>query len=149
MDFEISSSKVRLEIETALFDPNKIDDSVINYINKNNLYSKKYMSPKKLRDKVIESLEELKAVDQVCLDVSSLTTLTDFMIIVTGTSSRHIQSLADRVVEDLKNLNIRPLSLEERSQEWVLVDYGDVIVHLMSSSLRTFYDLESLWDEDL
>ena len=65
------------------------------------------MSPKKLRDKVIESLEELKAVDQVCLDVSSLTTLTDFMIIVTGTSSRHIQSLADRVVEDLKNLNIR------------------------------------------
>tara|TARA_B100001123_G_scaffold398531_1_gene482682 strand:+ start:359 stop:685 length:327 start_codon:yes stop_codon:yes gene_type:complete len=108
------------------------------------------MSPKKLRDKVIESLEELKAVDQVCLDVSSLTTLTDFMIIVTGTSSRHIQSLADRVVEDLKNLNIRPLSLEgEGSQEWVLVDYGDVIVHLMSSQARTFYDLESLWDGDL
>ena len=108
------------------------------------------MSPKKLRDKVIESLEELKAVDLVCLDVSSLTTLTDFMIIVTGTSSRHIQSLADRVVEDLKNLNIRPLSLEgEGSQEWVLVDYGDVIVHLMSSQARTFYDLESLWDEDL
>jgi iojap-like ribosome-associated protein len=108
------------------------------------------MSPKKLRDKVIESLEELKAVDQVCLDVSSLTTLTDFMIIVTGTSSRHIQSLADRVVEDLKNLNIRPLGLEgEGSQEWVLVDYGDVIVHLMSSQARTFYDLESLWDEDL
>jgi len=108
------------------------------------------MSPKKLRDKVIESLEELKAVDQVCLDVSSLTTLTDFMIIVTGTSSRHIQSLADRVVEDLKNLNIGPLSLEgEGSQEWVLVDYGDVIVHLMSSQARTFYDLESLWDEDL
>ena len=72
------------------------------------------------------------------------------MIIASGNSSRHIQSLADRVVEDLKNLNIRPLSLEgEGSQEWVLVDYGDVIVHLMSSQARTFYDLESLWDEDL
>ena len=72
------------------------------------------------------------------------------MVIVTGTSSRHIQSLAERVVEDLKKLNIRPLSLEgEGSQEWVLVDYGDVIVHLMSAQARTFYDLESLWDEDI
>ena len=72
------------------------------------------------------------------------------MVIVTGTSSRHIQSLAERVVEDLKKLNIRPLSLEgEGSQEWVLVDYGDVIVHLMSAQARTFYDLESLRDEDI
>ena len=72
------------------------------------------------------------------------------MVIVTGTSSRHIQSLAERVVEDLKKLNIRPLSLEgEGTQEWVLVDYGDVIVHLMSAQARTFYDLESLWDEDI
>tara|TARA_B100001250_G_scaffold83431_1_gene68851 strand:+ start:332 stop:658 length:327 start_codon:yes stop_codon:yes gene_type:complete len=108
------------------------------------------MSPNKLKDRVMDSLEELKAVDQLCLNVSSLTTLTDYMIIVTGTSSRHIQSLAERVVEDLKKLNIRPLSLEgEGTQEWVLVDYGDVIVHLMSAQARTFYDLESLWDEDI
>lgn len=108
------------------------------------------MSPNKLKDRVMDSLEDLKAVDQLCLNVSSLTTLTDYMIIVTGTSSRHIQSLAERVVEDLKKLNIRPLSLEgEGTQEWVLVDYGDVIVHLMSAQARTFYDLESLWDEDI
>ena len=108
------------------------------------------MSPNKLKDRVMDSLEELKAVDQICLNVSSLTTLTDYMVIVTGTSSRHIQSLAERVVEDLKRLNIRPLSLEgEGTQEWVLVDYGDVIVHLMSAQARTFYDLESLWDEDI
>jgi len=108
------------------------------------------MSPNKLKDRVMDSLEDLKAVDQLCLNVSSLTTLTDYMIIVTGTSSRHIQSLAERVVEDLKRLNIRPLSLEgEGTQEWVLVDYGDVIVHLMSAQARTFYDLESLWDEDI
>tara|TARA_B100000427_G_scaffold252032_1_gene215349 strand:+ start:8065 stop:8391 length:327 start_codon:yes stop_codon:yes gene_type:complete len=108
------------------------------------------MSPNKLKDRVMDSLEELKAVDQICLNVSSLTTLTDYMVIVTGTSSRHIQSLAERVVEDLKKLNIRPLSLEgEGTQEWVLVDYGDVIVHLMSAQARTFYDLESLWDEDI
>ena len=108
------------------------------------------MSPNKLKDRVMDCLEELKAVDQICLNVSSLTTLTDYMVIVTGTSSRHIQSLAERVVEDLKKLNIRPLSLEgEGTQEWVLVDYGDVIVHLMSAQARTFYDLESLWDEDI
>ena len=108
------------------------------------------MSPNKLKDRVMDSLEELKAVDQICLNVSSLTTLTDYMVIVTGTSSRHIRSLAERVVEDLKKLNIRPLSLEgEGTQEWVLVDYGDVIVHLMSAQARTFYDLESLWDEDI
>ncbi len=108
------------------------------------------MSPNKLKDRVLDSLEALKALDQVCLNVSNLTTLTDYMIIVTGTSSRHIQSLADRVVEDLKKLDIRPLSLEgEGTQEWVLVDYGDVIVHLMSEQARTFYDLESLWDEDI
>ena len=108
------------------------------------------MSPNKLKDRVMDSLEDLKAVDQLCLNVSSLTTLTDYMVIVTGTSSRHIQSLAERVVEDLKKLNIRPLSLEgEGTQEWVLVDYGDVIVHLMSAQARTFYDLESLWDEDI
>ena len=108
------------------------------------------MSPNKLKDRVLDSLGALKALDQVCLNVSNLTTLTDYMIIVTGTSSRHIQSLADRVVEDLKKLDIRPLSLEgEGTQEWVLVDYGDVIVHLMSEQARTFYDFESLWDEDI
>ena len=108
------------------------------------------MSPNKLKDRVLDSLGALKALDQVCLNVSNLTTLTDYMIIVTGTSSRHSQSLADRVVEDLKKLDIRPLSLEgEGTQEWVLVDYGDVIVHLMSEQARTFYDLESLWDEDI
>jgi len=108
------------------------------------------MNNQELRDHVTESLEELKAVDQVCLDVRKLTTLTDYMIIVTGTSSRHIHSLAERVVEDLKKKEIRPLSLEgEGSQEWVLVDLGDVIIHLMSSQARTFYDLESLWDGDV
>ena len=108
------------------------------------------INPNKLKDRVLDSLGALKALDQVCLNVSNLTTLTDYMIIVTGTSSRHIQSLADRVVEDLKKLDIRPLSLEgEGTQEWVLVDYGDVIVHLMSEQARTFYDLESLWDEDI
>ena len=108
------------------------------------------MNPNNLKDRVLDSLGALKALDQVCLNVSNLTTLTDYMIIVTGTSSRHIQSLADRVVEDLKKLDIRPLSLEgEGTQEWVLVDYGDVIVHLMSEQARTFYDLESLWDEDI
>ena len=103
-----------------------------------------------LKKEIINTLDSNKALDIVSIDLEGKSSIADFMIIASGTSSRHIQSLAERVVEDLKKLNIRPLSLEgEGTQEWVLVDYGDVIVHLMSAQARTFYDLESLWDEDI
>ena len=72
------------------------------------------------------------------------------MIIASGTSNRHIQSIGEKVLEDLKVKNIKPLGLEgEGSEEWVLIDIGDVVLHLMSASARAFYDLESLWDPEL
>ena len=106
--------------------------------------------PSKLRDLVSSSLDELKAVDPVTINVKKLSSFTDYMIIASGTSNRHIQSIGEKVLEDLKARSIRPLGLEgEGSEEWVLIDVGDVVLHLMSAKARTFYDLESLWDPDL
>ena len=106
--------------------------------------------PSKLRDLVSSSLDELKAVDPVTINVKKLSSFTDYMIIASGPSNRHIQSLGEKVLEDLKTKNIKPLGLEgEGSEEWVLIDVGDVVLHLMSSNARAFYDLESLWDPEL
>ena len=106
--------------------------------------------PSKLRDLVSSSLDELKAVDLVTINVKKLSSFTDYMIIASGTSNRHIQSIGEKVLEDLKAKNIKPLGLEgEGSEEWVLIDAGDVVLHLMSASARAFYDLESLWDPEL
>ena len=106
--------------------------------------------PSKLRDLVSSSLDELKAVDPVTINVKKLSSFTDYMIIASGTSNRHIQSLGEKVLEDLKVKNIKPLGLEgEGSEEWVLIDVGDVVLHLMSTNARAFYDLESLWDPEL
>ena len=106
--------------------------------------------PSKLRDLVSSSLDELKAVDPVTINVKKLSSFTDYMIIASGTSNRHIQSLGKKVLEDLKAKNIKPMGLEgEGSEEWVLIDVGDVVLHLMSVNARAFYDLESLWDPEL
>ena len=106
--------------------------------------------PSKLRDLVSSSIDELKAVDPVTINVKKLSSFTDYMIIASGTSNRHIQSIGEKVLEDLKVKNIKPLGLEgEGSEEWVLIDIGDVVLHLMSANARAFYDLESLWDPEL
>ena len=113
-------------------------------------YMAQKILPSKLRDLVSSSLDELKAVDPVTINVKKLSSFTDYMIIASGTSNRHIQSIGEKVLEDLKARSIRPLGLEgEGSEEWVLIDVGDVVLHLMSAKARAFYDLESLWDPDL
>ena len=113
-------------------------------------YMAQKILPSKLRDLVSSSIDELKAVDPVTINVKKLSSFTDYMIIASGTSNRHIQSIGEKVLEDLKVKNIKPLGLEgEGSEEWVLIDIGDVVLHLMSASARAFYDLESLWDPEL
>jgi len=104
------------------------------------------MQKKTLKTKCIEALEELKAQNIKALNVRKLTSITDWMIIATGRSSRHIQSIATKLVDLLKQSNIRPLHVEGKSSKnWVLIDLGDVVVHIMSSDARDFYQLEKLW----
>jgi ribosome-associated protein len=95
---------------------------------------------------VLDALEELKGVDIQCLDVSDLTDVTDTMVLASGTSNRHLRALADNVIEKGKANNHRPLGTEgQDAGDWILVDYGDVVVHVMSPEARAFYDLERLW----
>ena len=95
---------------------------------------------------VIDALEDLKAINVVTLDVAGLTDVMDFLIIASGTSSRHVKSLADNVCMQAKKREVRPLGVEgEDAGEWVLVDFGDVVVHVMLPATRDLYDLERLW----
>ena len=92
-------------------------------------------------------LDDMKARDVRVLDVSSLTPITDYMVIASGTSRRHVQSIAERLVERAKAAGHAPIGVEGAEvAEWVLVDLQDVVVHVMQSEVRDFYKLENLWD---
>ncbi len=104
------------------------------------------MELEELKAIVVAALEELKAVDLKVLDVRRIASFTDLMIIASGTSSRHVRALADKVIERCKAAGVRPLGLEgERDAEWILVDLGDIVVHVMSPAMRDYYNLEKLW----
>ena len=89
-----------------------------------------------------------KALDLVLLDVTGLSSFADFFIICSGKSSRQVQGIADNMEAQLKERRLRPLGVEgQREGQWILMDYGDVIVHIFYEPVRAFYDLESLWSE--
>ncbi|WP_313343280.1 ribosome silencing factor [Stenotrophomonas sp.] len=103
-------------------------------------------SNEQLLECVRKATEELKAKDLVEIDVIGKSSVADYMVIASGTSSRHVKSIADTVVKFAKELGVMPLGVEgEREAEWVLVDLGDVIVHVMLPRVREFYALERLW----
>ena len=96
---------------------------------------------------VIDALEELKALEIKVLDVRGLTDIADTMIIASGTSDRHVRSVAQRVVEKTKAAGYRPHGIEgHQDSDWVLIDLHDMIVHVMLPRVREFYGLERLWD---
>lgn len=102
--------------------------------------------PEATRDHVVAALEDLKAVDIKAIDVRGRTSVTDHVVVASGTSSRHVKSIADEVVRQLKAAGAALLGVEgEREGEWVLVDLGDVVVHVMLPRVREFYGLERLW----
>ena len=103
-----------------------------------------------LKDNVLTALEDAKANDVRQLDVRRLTDITDWMGVASGTSTRHVLALADHVRTQVKAQGLSPIGTEgESSSDWVLLDYGDVVVHLMLPDTRGFYDLEGLWDDRL
>ena len=100
-----------------------------------------------LRDVVLGALDELKAVNVKAIDVRGITDITDTMVMASGTSDRHVKSIADRVIQRCKEAGYRPYGLEgERDGEWVLLDLQDVVLHVMLPRVREFYALEKLWE---
>jgi len=104
------------------------------------------MNSEQLSDLVIAALDDIKAKDIVRLDVRDMTTVTDYMVVASGTSNRHVKALVDNVTEKAREAGHRPIGVEgEDGGEWVLLDLQDTLVHVMLPKVREFYNLEKLW----
>ena len=101
-----------------------------------------------LKQEIIDTLDSNKAIDIVSIDLNGKSSVADFMIIASGTSSRHIQALSEQVFEKFKNNGIRNCKIEGKdSSDWKLVDGIDLIVHIFNPEKRKFYELEKIWSE--
>lgn len=102
----------------------------------------------RMRDIALAALADAKGQDVAVLDVTGLTDICDFMVVATGTSDRHVRTLADRVLEQMHEAGWRQMGVEgDDARDWVLVDFVDVVIHIMRAETRKRYDLESLWDK--
>ena len=103
-----------------------------------------------LKKSILNILEDNKAQNISLIDVKNKSSVTDLMFIVTGRSTRHVKAIADNLVAKLKKNKIKPLGVEGYNKsEWILLDYGDLLVHVMHPDTREFYSLEKLWDENI
>ena len=95
----------------------------------------------------MRAVRDIKGRRVVALDVSTLTDVTDHMVIVSGSSGRHVRAIVDQVLQAAKDRGVEPLGVEGREPgDWVLIDLADVVVHVMREESRAFYDLEGLWE---
>lgn len=103
---------------------------------------------RKMQHWIHDALEDAKAHDIAVLDVRKISDFTDYMVIATGTSNRHVQSTAERVVDTLREHGRRPVGVEGKQiGDWILIDFGDVVVHVMREQTRDFYNIEKLWSD--
>jgi ribosome-associated protein len=107
------------------------------------------MNSEQLKATIVDALEGVKAQDLAVLPVRHLTSITDYMVIATGTSNRHVRSLANEVHEKIKEAGGDVIGVEgEQAGEWVLIDLGDVVVHVMQAQVRDYYNIDELWGGD-
>ena len=103
-----------------------------------------------LKESILNILEDNNAENLSIIDVKNKSSVTDTMIIVSGRSTRHVKAIADNLVTKLKKNKVKPIGVEGYNKsEWILLDYGDLLVHVMHPETRDFYSLEKLWDESI
>jgi ribosome-associated protein len=108
----------------------------------------KAATARKTQSWIQDALDDAKARDITVLDVRKISDFTDYMVIATGTSNRHVQSTADKVVDALRARGVRAVGVEGgKTGDWVLIDFGDVVAHVMREEIRDFYNLEKLWSD--
>jgi len=104
------------------------------------------MNSQQLSTLVVDALDDIKAQDIIRLDVRDMTTVTDYMIVASGRSNRHVKALVENVAEKARKAGHKPIGVEgEEGGEWVLLDLQDALVHVMLPKVREFYNLEKLW----
>ena len=108
------------------------------------------MNSEQLKQAVVDALEDVKGVDINVINITDVSDFADFMIVASGTSDTHVKALARNASDTLRAQGIKPLNVNgDDIGEWVLVDFGDVVLHVMRPEVREYYDLEKLWDEDV
>ena len=152
-EFNISSTQLR----TILSDDHSSEQlqeslslSVFNYIKTQQLYKILPMNPEQIKDQVVAALEDIKGQDITVIDIADISDFADFMVVASGTSDTHVKALAREASDRLRKQEVKPLSEDGADiGEWVLVDFGDVVLHVMRPEVRAYYDLEKLWNEDV
>lgn len=152
---DISSTELRAALrqpqgwQSALVEQN-LDSRVIDYIRAQQLYKIPTMNSEQLKSQVVEALENVKGQDIKVIDIADISDFADFMIVASGTSDTHVKALAREASDHLRSQGVKPLNEDGADVgEWVLVDFGDVVLHVMRPEVREYYDLEKLWDEDV
>ena len=155
-NFAISSTQLRAELaatktsEADSLVKQFLASDVINYIRARHLYKITPMKPEEIKQKVVEAVENVKGQDIRVIDIADISNFADYMVVVSGTSDTHVKALAREASDSLRKQGLIPLNEDGADVgEWVLVDFGDVVLHVMRPEVREYYDLEKLWDEDV
>ena len=161
-DFDVSSTQLRATLSQErgwqqANVQNFLTTDVIDYIRAHNIYTmgrgpvtEHRMNPEQIKDQVVDALEDIKGQDIKAIDIADISDFADYMIVVSGTSDTHVKALARSASDKLRTQGVKPLNEDGADVgEWVLVDFGDVVLHVMRPEVRAYYDLEKLWDEDV
>lgn len=153
--YDVSSTRLRAALvnpvpENRSFINQALPPEVHNYIRKHQLYTMQNLQPDQIRDHVVDALEDIKGQEIKVIDIADISDFADYMIVVSGTSDTHVKALAREASDQLRKRGVKPLNQDGAELgEWVLVDFGDVVLHVMRPEVRAYYDLEKLWDEDV
>ncbi len=153
-DYPISSTQIRELLAKPNFSTSQLSkllpSAVISYILEHQPYTLLPMQPEQIKDHVVSALEDIKGQDIRVLEIGDISDFADYMVVVSGTSDTHVKALAREASDRLRGMDVKPINEDgQELGEWVLVDFGDVVLHVMRPEVRDYYDLEKLWDEDV